>query len=534
MSQRTSDHQQVCICVIGSGYVGLVAALCFAEVGHRVVCVDNDSAKIGLLNQGSVPIFEEHVSDLLRTHLGRGLTFTTDLAAAMSTAEAVFIAVGTPQSDSGAADLSYVEGVVSAIAQHFHGFKVIVEKSTVPVSTSEWVSHCMIRHGVCAQDFAVVSNPEFLREGTAVTDFLHPDRIVVGTDNEEAATLLRRIYEPLTTGRYYALMHSIPGPLTETNPAKLIVTSAPSAELIKHAANAFLAMKISFINAVANLAECVHGDVEEIAAGIGLDSRIGPQFLQAGLGYGGSCFPKDLAAFSSVARQERVNLRILDEVMQINARQQDLFFEKVRKALWTLPGKRVGALGLAFKGGTDDVRDSPAIEVIRRLTAAGCTVRAYDPAAMTKAAAILGSVERLDYATNPYDASEGADALLILTDWQEFRVLDLERLGHLMRFRIIVDGRNLYSPATMRDHGFTYMSIGRPDSDAIPEFRARKDRQLPSTLLNPQPAPPGTLEHPSEAVLQNVLLSRRSEIKRPVQTDLVRTCNNRDRAISTI
>ncbi len=450
------------VCVIGSGYVGLVAAVCFAEIGHKVICVDKDEAKVRLLQQGGVPIYEKHLAELLAKHLNNGVEFTTELRPAVEQSEVVFIAVGTPQGSSGSADLSYVEAVVSEIARSVNGYKVLVEKSTVPVYTNEWVSRCMRRHGIDSENFDVVSNPEFLREGTAVVDFLHPDRIVVGANNERSAQMLCRLYEPLTSGIYYAGADSIPGALKMDNPANLLVTSAQSAELIKHAANAFLAMKISFINAVANLAESVDGDIEDIAAGIGLDSRIGPKFLRAGLGYGGSCFPKDVAAFTWVAQQQGMDFQILEEVRRINAQQLDVFFNKVRSALWTLRGKRLAALGLAFKCETDDIRESPAIAIIQKLIEAGVTICAYDPAAMEKSEAILPASESMQYASDPYEAAEDADAVLILTDWDEFAHLDLQRLNMALRFPIVIDGRNLYKPDYMQEKGFTYVSVGRP------------------------------------------------------------------------
>ncbi|HMD76897.1 MAG TPA: UDP-glucose/GDP-mannose dehydrogenase family protein [Terracidiphilus sp.] len=454
----------VSICVIGSGYVGLVAAVCFAEMGHRVVCVDNDEARVKTLREGGVPIYEDRLPELLARHLNRGVEFTTDLGGAVERSEAVFIAVGTPQGDAGGADLSYVEAVVSEIARAINSYKVIVEKSTVPVYTNEWIRRVLHLHGVDPQSFDVVSNPEFLREGTAIADFLHPDRIVIGAGNERAAGVLRRIYEPLTGGSYYSQPESIPGACNASHPARLLVTSAQSAEIIKHASNAFLALKISFINAVANLAEALDADIEDIAAGMGLDSRIGPRFLRAGLGYGGSCFPKDVAAFHWVAQQRGVDFQLLQEVRKINEAQKDLFFNKVLSALWTLRGKRLAALGLAFKGDTDDVRESPAIDVIRRLLEAGATVTAYDPAAMERAQAVLPPSEKLRYAADLYEAAKDADAVLILTDWKEFAAIDLVRLKQAVRFPIVIDGRNLYKPQEMLNHGFTYLSVGRPAS----------------------------------------------------------------------
>jgi UDPglucose 6-dehydrogenase len=453
----------VSICVVGSGYVGLVAAVCFAEMGHRVVCVDNDEARVRALREGSVPIFERHLPELLAKHLNRSVEFTTNLSRAAKGCEAIFIAVGTPQEgDTGAADLSYVEAVVSEIARAIQGYTVIVEKSTVPVYTNEWIRRVLQRHGVDPLDFDVVSNPEFLREGTAVCDFLHPDRIVVGAGTERSADVLRRIYEPLTGGGYYSQPGALPGLCNSSNPAKLLVTSAQSAEIIKHASNAFLALKISFINAVANLAEAVDADIEDIAAGMGMDRRIGPKFLRAGLGYGGSCFPKDVAAFSWVAQQRSVEFNLLQEIRKINEAQKDIFFNKVLSALWTLRGKRLAALGLAFKGDTDDIRESPAIGVIKRLLEAGACVSAYDPAAMERAKGVMPPCGTLSYADDIYEAAKDADAVLILTDWKEFADIDLTRLNKTVRFPIVIDGRNLYKPQTMVEHGFTYVSVGRP------------------------------------------------------------------------
>ncbi|MEI9968927.1 MAG: UDP-glucose/GDP-mannose dehydrogenase family protein [Terracidiphilus sp.] len=465
---------QVSICVIGSGYVGLVAAACFADIGHKVICVDNDEARVKQLCKGGVPIFEEHLPELLQKHRGSRVVFTTQLAEAVDQSEAVFIAVGTPQGDTGAADLSYVEAVVAEIARAIKSYKVIVEKSTVPVYTNDWIRRVLHRHGVAAEHFDVVSNPEFLREGTAVVDFLHPDRIVVGASNERSAEILRRIYEPLTGGDYYGLQGAIPGTCGKAKPTQLLVTSTQSAEIIKHASNAFLAMKISFINAVANLAEAVDADIEDIAAGIGLDSRIGPKFLRAGLGYGGSCFPKDVAAFHWVAQERGVNLQLLEEVRKINDTQREVFFNKVRSALWTLRGKRLAALGLAFKGDTDDIRDSPAIAIIKQLLQAGATVTAYDPAAMERAKEVLPPAANMKYADDAYHAAKDADALLILTDWKEFAAIDLARLNRALRFPIIIDGRNLYKPQEMQSHGFTYVSVGRQASYQAQEGKPRK------------------------------------------------------------
>jgi UDPglucose 6-dehydrogenase len=454
----------VSICVIGSGYVGLVAAACFAEMGHRVICVDNDAARVKTLQLGGVPIFEEHLPELLAQHRGSRIEFTTELAAAVDRSEAVFIAVGTPQGENGAADLSYVEAVVSEIARGLSSYKVIVEKSTVPVYTNEWIDRVLQRHKIGREHYDVVSNPEFLREGSAVKDFLHPDRIVVGAPSERSANIMRRIYAPLAEGSYYEMPGALPGACSAANPAKLLVTSAQSAEIIKHASNSFLALKLSFINAVANLAEAVDADIEDIAVGIGLDSRIGPKFLRAGLGYGGSCFPKDVAAFYWVAKQCGVDLQLLQEIRKINLTQKDIFFNKIVSALWTLRGKRIAALGLAFKADTDDVRESPALDIIRKLLGAGAKVTAYDPAATERAKEVLPPSQNLSYANDLYEAAKDADAVVILTEWKEFATIDLDKLREVLRFPIVVDGRNLYKPQQMYDHGFTYFSVGRPAS----------------------------------------------------------------------
>jgi UDPglucose 6-dehydrogenase len=450
------------IAVVGSGYVGLVAAVCFAEMGHSVVCVDNDQKKVSALQEGESLIHEKYLPELLQRYRNARVRFTTDLSAATRDAQAIFIAVGTPQSETGDADLSYVEAVASEIARSITSYKVIAEKSTVPVYTNEWIRRVMERNGVSREMFDVVSNPEFLREGTAVSDFLHPDRIVVGTDSDRAADIMSKIYEPLTTGRYYVKAGAIDGSCNHDTPPPLLRTSTKSAEIIKHASNAFLALKISFINAVSNLCEAADADVEQVAQGMGLDSRIGPRFLRPGIGYGGSCFPKDVAAFRSVAEQLGVNFALLTEVENINADQKRRFLSKVRSALWTLRGKKLGVLGLAFKGGTDDIRDSPAIDLVRMLIEEGCCIRAFDPAAMQRAQQILPEGPEIQYATDPYDASSDVDALLILTDWSEFARLDLPRLSAAMRFPIILDGRNLYDPELMLENEITYFSVGRP------------------------------------------------------------------------
>jgi UDPglucose 6-dehydrogenase len=454
------DH--LTIAVVGSGYVGLVTAVCFAEIGHRVICVDNDEEKVRMLNDGGVPIHEEYLPELLARHGNANIKFTTDLHGATTQADAVFIAVGTPQSDTGDADLSYVDAVASEIARSVDGYKVIVEKSTVPVYTNEWITRILERNGASRETFDVVSNPEFLREGTGVTDFLHPNRIVVGVESERAAKLMRRLYEPLTSGEYYKLPHAVPGGRTAENPAALIEMSTKAAELTKHATNAFLAMKISFINAVANICDAAGVNVEEVARGIGMDERIGPQFLRAGIGYGGSCFPKDVAAFRWVAEQLGQQFDLLAEVERINGEQKKIFFRKIRSALWTLRGKNLSVFGLAFKGGTDDIRESPAIEIVQMLLKEGSSVTLYDPAAAERTKAVIPEGPQVRYAFDMYEAARDAHALVILSDWQEFAAVDLERLRSLLRHPIVIDGRNLFDPHRMADLGFSYFSVGRP------------------------------------------------------------------------
>ena len=450
------------ITVVGSGHVGLVSGACFAELGHHVTLVDNDAAKHEALQRGECPIHEQYLPELFQRHRGTGLIFSDALADSVDKSDAIFIAVGTPPTINGEADLSYVESVAREIATSIKDYKIVVGKSTVPVYTSEWVRKVMLLNGAPASLFDVASNPEFLREGTAVTDFLYPDRIVIGTDNEACAERLRLIYKPLLDGSYYRRADSLlPHKLVKAPPL-FIVTTAKSAELIKYASNAFLAMKISFINAVAAICESVGADVEQVREGIGSDARIGSQFLNPGLGYGGSCFPKDLSAYRAVARECGYDFRLLEEVMRINNEQRERFLRKVRSVLWTLKGKRLGVLGLAFKGGTDDVRESPAISVIRSLIHEGCKIQAYDPAATENAREMLGT-ENIQYASSAMDAARDADALLVLTDWEEFRTIDLDRLRELLRYPIVIDGRNIFSPVTMAERGFTYISVGRAD-----------------------------------------------------------------------
>src|ERR1700722_4879623 len=470
------------IAVVGSGYVGLVAGACFADLGHDVILVDNDEKKLAALKNGQVPIHENFLPELLSRHRGHRLQFSDDLQGAVRASSVIFVAVGTPPTERGEADLSFVESVAREISGGVNDYKVVVEKSTVPVYTSDWVRKIMLRSGTDPQSFDVASNPEFLREGTAVTDFLFPDRIVIGCDGSRSAEVLREIYLPLTNGTYYERADAIPQPDRALIPPPIIVTSTKSAELIKHASNAFLAMKISFINAVASVCESVGADVNQVVHGVGTDSRIGSRFLNPGIGYGGSCFPKDVMAFRSVARDCGYDFRLLDEVMRINEDQRQRFLRKVRSVLWTLRGKHLGVLGLAFKGGTDDIRESPALFLVQALLQEGCRITAYDPAAMERAqdaikpttnsstsnasVSHIGSnfsniAANLKFATSAYEAANGADALLILTEWEEFAHLDLHRLHQILKYPIVIDGRNLYDPEVMAAHGFTYYSVGR-------------------------------------------------------------------------
>ncbi len=481
-SQGIANGGGIDIAVIGSGYVGLVVAACFAEIGHSVTCVDSDRAKIASLSRGCSPIHEELLPELLARHRNDRLTFSSSMKEAVEKAQAVFIAVGTPSSANGEADLTHVEHVVAELAQYVNGYKVIVEKSTVPVTTSDSIAQMMLRSGVERNSFDVVSNPEFLREGTAVVDFLHADRIIVGAGSERAYDLLSRIYQPLTSGIYFDLASSIPGSRTASSPVPILRTSARSAELIKHAANAFLAMKISFINSVANICEAVDADITEVAKGIGMDQRIGDKFLAAGIGYGGSCFHKDMRAFRAIGSKTGVDLGLLEEVERINEAQRSIFLNKVRTAIDGFSGKRLAVLGLSFKGGTDDIRESPAIHLVRTFIEEGCTVVAYDPAAGDNARSALPE-DNLVLVNDAYEAMEGADGLVLLTDWPEFLQLDLREVKERLSSPIIADGRNMFDPGEMRAAGFNYLSIGRPSvreaaSRKAPVFRRQGKRAM--------------------------------------------------------
>ncbi|HIG22231.1 UDP-glucose/GDP-mannose dehydrogenase family protein [Henriciella sp.] len=432
------------VAMIGTGYVGLVSGACFADFGHVVTCVDKDAGKIERLNKGEIPIFEPGLDALVAQNVEAGrLAFTTEAKDAIASADAVFIAVGTPsRRGDGHADLSYVYAAAKEIAELMDGFTVVVTKSTVPVGTGDEVE-AIIRETNPDADFAVVSNPEFLREGAAIKDFKIPDRVVVGTDSERAREVMQELYRPLF--------------LNET---PILFTSRRTSELIKYAANAFLAVKITFINEMADLCEAVGANVQEVSRGIGLDGRIGRKFLNAGPGYGGSCFPKDTLALTKTANDAGCPVRIVDTVVEVNAARKRAMADKVIKAMGgDVKGKTIGVLGLAFKPNTDDMRDAPSLDIIPALTEAGATVRAYDPESMHEAEKLLSG---LDYAESAYAAIDGADAMVIITEWDQFRALDLDRVKSSLKSDIVVDLRNIYSPEDMAKRGFNYISVGRP------------------------------------------------------------------------
>jgi UDPglucose 6-dehydrogenase len=432
------------VAMIGTGYVGLVSAACIADFGHSVICVDKDAAKIAALSRGEIPIYEPGLQDLVRANVReRRLTFTTDLAEPVRAADAVFIAVGTPsRRGDGHADLSYVYDAAREIAAAVEGFTVVVTKSTVPVGTGDEVER-IIGETRPGADAVVVSNPEFLREGAAIHDFKHPDRIIVGTDDERARKLVAEIYRPLSL-----------------NQAPILYTARRTAELIKYAANAFLATKITFINEIADLCEKVGADVQEVARGIGLDNRIGSKFLHAGPGFGGSCFPKDVRALIKTAQDHEVPLRILEAVASVNDTRKRAMARKVSAMFaGALRGRTVAVLGLSFKPNTDDMREAPAIALITALQDMGARVRAFDPASMDQAKTVLKGVT---YGGSAYECADGADALVIATEWEQFRALDLERLKDLMACPVVIDLRNIYRPEEMSRYGFAYACVGRP------------------------------------------------------------------------
>ncbi len=435
------------IAVIGSGYVGLVTGVCLARLGHRVVCVDNNREKIKKLRQGKVPFYEPEVGDLLKKCLrSEHLTFSSSIKEATKKSTAIFIAVGTPSKKNGEADLTYVENVSRQIALAMDSYKLIVEKSTVPAETGQRIKRTIAMNlpsrfkkgNTVTLDFDVASNPEFLREGSAVHDFMHPDRVVIGVESKRAENLLREIYEPLK-------------PL-------MVVTDIHSAELIKHASNSFLAVKISFINAIAQICDHVGADVLKVAEGMGLDKRIGRRFLDAGIGYGGSCFPKDVDAFIRLSEKSGYHFNLLKDVRQVNEEQKSLFVQTIEDKLWIVKDKVVGILGLAFKPNTDDMRNAPAVDIIHALQQEGARIKAYDPQAILPARRIF---KKVTYCQDPYALAKGCDCLLVLTEWDEFKKLDFERIKRLMRHPILFDGRNVYHDCNLEEIGFEYYGIGR-------------------------------------------------------------------------
>ncbi|HEX3817383.1 MAG TPA: UDP-glucose/GDP-mannose dehydrogenase family protein [Chthoniobacterales bacterium] len=428
--------------IIGSGYVGLVTGACFADVGHNVICVDNDPRKIESLTRGKVPIYEPGLEEIIHRNVSaKRLRFTGSIKEGVDNAEVVFIAVPTPQGDDGSVDLSFIEKVAREIAGVLTDYRVIVDKSTVPVKTGEKVAESIKRYNKHGAAFDVVSNPEFLREGCAVADLMKPDRIVIGAQSSRAIDLMKKVYEPFM--------------------APILVTDINSAELIKHAANSFLALKISYINAVSAICEASGADVEKVADGIGMDRRIGRNFLNAGIGYGGSCFPKDIAAFITISEQLGVPFTLLKEVQRINATQKDRFLKAVRDALWVLRDKKIAVWGLTFKPDTDDIRSSVAIDLVADMLKEGAQVSAYDPKGMEKAREVK-SIAGARLTNTAMEALDDAEALIIATEWAEFANVDLAAVKEKMHTPMIFDGRNLYDPETMQKLGFHYTSIGRP------------------------------------------------------------------------
>ena len=433
------------ICVVGVGYVGLVTGACFAEFGVHVTCVDNDEVKIELLNKGEVPFYEPGLKELIGKNVREGrLSFTTDAGTAIRNSLVIFIAVGTPSAADGSADLTYIREVAVSIGQNLDGYKVIVTKSTVPVGTGHMITEIIQEERKSDISFDVVSNPEFLREGSAIEDFMRPNRVVLGTESEQAVAIMKDLFSPLY--------------LIET---PFVITDVETSEMIKYASNAFLATKVSFINEMANICEQVGADVHQVAKGMGLDRRIGPKFLHAGPGFGGSCFPKDIKAIDRIGRDHSYTFEIVRAVMRVNKRQRKLMIEKIDHALGGAKGKVVGVLGLTFKPNTDDMRDAPSISIIRGLQRKGAKIRAFDPAGIEEARRILRGVH---YANDAYDAATGANGLVIITEWNQFRNLNWTRMAELLREPVVVDLRNIYEPKRMQALGFRYTCVGRPGS----------------------------------------------------------------------
>ncbi|MBI1911565.1 MAG: UDP-glucose/GDP-mannose dehydrogenase family protein [Deltaproteobacteria bacterium] len=433
------------ICVIGTGYVGLVTGTCFADFGVNVSCVDKDVEKIEMLKRGEIPIFEPGLKELVEKNVNENrLTFTTDLSDAIKKSLVIFIAVGTPPKEDGSADLSYIEEVARTIAKNLNGYKVIVTKSTVPVGTGSLIEGIINKEQGEDHKFDVASNPEFLREGSAVEDFMRPNRVVIGARSEQAIAIMKDLYSPLY--------------LLET---PVVVTDIETAELIKYASNAFLATKISFINEIANICERVGADVHMVAKGMGLDQRIGPKFLHPGPGYGGSCFPKDTMAITKIAKAHGYTFKIVESVIEVNDIQRTLMMDKIRGLVGNLSGKHIGILGLAFKPNTDDVRESPAVDIANLLLNEGAIIKAYDPAGMENAKRLMPYT--VSYCNDAYEVAKDCDALVILTEWNQFRKIDLAKVKGLLKSPKIVDLRNIYEPASMKKMGFEYVSVGRSE-----------------------------------------------------------------------
>lgn len=427
------------ISIIGSGYVGLVTGTCLAELGNRVICADSDIKKIAALKKGDIPIYEPGLEELISSNVkSKRLYFTSSIKDAVKDSTVIFIAVGTPSMDNGEADLTGIENVARNIALGMTDYRLIVEKSTVPVETGEWVKHTISLNVKKKIKFDVASNPEFLREGSAINDFMHPDRIVIGVESKRARDILVNLYKPLN--------------------APLVITNIKSAELIKHASNAFLAAKISFINAISRICNKVGADVEEVAQGMGLDKRIGKAFLNAGIGYGGSCFPKDLDAFITISEKLGYNFELLKSVKDINEGQSNFFLQKIKDTLWIIKDKSIAILGLSFKPNTDDIRNAPSIRIIKALQDEGAKIKVYDPKSMSRAKEVLSKVV---FCKDAYEAAKGSDCLLVVTEWDEFKELDFAKIKKLLKRPLVIDGRNIYDPKAMKKIGFTYISIGR-------------------------------------------------------------------------